>query len=325
MEINESLRKYQPNAYKLFSNVLKSDTFFHGYLLSGEKGSSLGKIAKYLAKSLLCKEDIFACNHCSICERVEHDNYGDLLIYNAKTESLKIDQIRNEIELFFSKTSLEKRGIKIYIIENIEYLNAQGSNALLKFLEEPPKNVYAIFTSENETRILPTILSRLQIIRFNKIDKDIFIKKANEDNIDTIDIYLLSLLFNDYDEMILNASNDNFSLTKELFLEYLKELKNPQSLRFFIETKLLKGLDNKEKVYFFYDLFLSFLKESYEYKLKIKNKEDLFLKPFINYIEIIITSIADIDKFIDKLLLDEYQIARNVNLNLLLIHSFCND
>ncbi len=317
MKVSDKLKKYQPNAYNLFFNALKNNKFFHGYLLVGKKGSSLGTYAKYLAKSLLCEKDIFACDSCNTCNRVNEGIYGDFLSFDARLDSIKIDDIRLKIEDLFSRSASEKRGIKVYIIENIEYLSLQGTNALLKFLEEPPENTYAIFTSENENKILPTILSRVEIIRFKDVDKEIFIKKAKDENILTEDFYLLSTLYNDYDEIVVNLSNETFELVKNLVIEYIKRLSNKKTARFFVEKDIIPSLNSKEKVYLFYDLLISFYNEAFKRKVD----KEIFLKPFLGLIEIILKNTSDLSNTIKIILEDENLISKNINIQLLLLHS----
>lgn len=66
----------------------------------------------------------------------------------------------------------------IYIINLVENMNVQAINSLLKFLEEPPANTYAFLTTENETKVLPTILSRCEKLRMLLIPKDIIKNEA---------------------------------------------------------------------------------------------------------------------------------------------------
>lgn len=320
MKVSEKLKKYQPNSCNLFFNALKNNKFFHAYLLVGKKGSSLGTYAKYLAKSLLCENDVFACENCNTCLRVEEETYGDFLKFDARIDSLKIDDIKNKIEDLFSRSASEKRGIKVYIIENIEYLNSKMANALLKFIEEPPQDTYAIFTSENEGRILPTILSRLEIIRFKDIDKEIFVNKAKEEGIINEDFYLLSYLYNDYDEIILNLTNQTYLKTKEILIEFLKRISKKEESHFFIEKEIIPSLNTKEKIYIFYDLLIAFFNEA----LKNKLKEKIFLTPFLGLIEIINKNIPDLEYAIKLILEDENLISKNINSSLLLLNTLTN-
>lgn len=317
MNIQEYLKHSQPIVYQIFFNSLKNNNFAHATLLSSSKGSSLDIIAKYLAKSLICDNELFACETCPSCIKIEKGSYGDFLIFDAKNKEIKVSDIKDKIEYFFSKTGVEKKGIKIYVILNIEYLGSKASNMLLKFLEEPPKNTYAIFTTENQNRILPTILSRCEIIRFSKVDKDFLIAKASEIKGNDSNIPILSYLFDNYKEIVNNVDNPLITNTRNLVLEYIQRLNSYDETRYFIETKLLKEVNNVDKAYYFYDIFVSFLVEARNKKLKI----NYLYKGYTGFLDTLIKFIPDLDEAIKILLEDEAQIGLNVNLNLLIIHS----
>lgn len=73
---------------------------------------------------------------------------------------ITIDNVR-EIYNFAKLKSKIKRFV---IIENIDHMTNEAQNALLKVLEEPPDNTYFITTSSNVINVLPTVLSRLQVL-----------------------------------------------------------------------------------------------------------------------------------------------------------------
>ena len=150
MKISDYLEKNQQIPYKIFKNALERNSFFHAYLLNGSIGTPLLDVAKYLAKSMICKNhNPFACDNCPTCHRIDNGHYGNLIIINGKENTIKKDDINFIIDTF-SKTSSEKNSLKIYIINLIENMTVDASNALLKFLEEPPENTYAILTTENK-------------------------------------------------------------------------------------------------------------------------------------------------------------------------------
>ena len=188
---------------------------------------------------------------------------------------------------------------------------------LLKFLEEPPKNTYAIFTTENQNKILPTILSRCEIIRFSKVDKEFLIAKASEIKGNDSNIPILSYVFDNYEEIVNNVDNPLITNTRNLILEYIQRLNSYDETRYFIETKLLKDVNNVDKAYYFYDIFVSFLVEARNKKLKI----NYLYKGYTGFLDTLIKFMPDLDEAIKILLEDEAQIGLNVNLNLLIIHS----
>lgn len=318
MNTEEYLAKYQPNTYQLFKNVLSKNTFFHAYLLSGPKGSSLNNIALFLAKSLLCNSSIFACDKCPICNRVNDLTYGDLLVFDAKKDSIKVDVIRDKIEGLFSQSASEKRGIKIYTINNIEYLSTQGLNVLLKFLEEPPSDTYAIFTSENESGVLPTILSRCEIIRFKNIDKHNFLEMAKKQNFESPYFQYAALISNDYEEIIELCKNENFTLVVDCLKELINRLIDKYSARFYLESNVLKFINTKEMAYYLYDLLISLLNQALN-KTYVNQIAFSSIEPLVNILK---SRIKDLNKTILTILEDEHQIKNNINLNLLILHTF---
>ncbi len=154
-------------------------------------------INKYL-KTLVCKDFLF-CDQCNDCQRIERGYYPDLIYFeNTQEKPIKKEDIIN-IEKRFSYDALGDNFIKLYVIKNIENASKQVMNSLLKFIEEPPPNTYALFFCSNEANLLSTIKSRSQIIHINDFEK---INHKNKE-IDEI----LSLIFLDIDEY------ENFRLT----------------------------------------------------------------------------------------------------------------
>ena len=74
--------------------------------------------------------------------------------------------------------------MKVYIIDGAETLNDASQNALLKTLEEPPKHAVIILIAASSSNILPTVISRVYKINFNKLD-EIIINKYISENLGT--------------------------------------------------------------------------------------------------------------------------------------------
>jgi len=92
-------------------------------------------------------------------QKIKTNNYSDILWYN---QNIKVDEAKQIINRF-SYSGNEINGIKIYVIENVDRISKNVSNLLLKFLEEPPKNTYAILTTNSLHKVIPTIKSRCYI------------------------------------------------------------------------------------------------------------------------------------------------------------------
>jgi DNA polymerase-3 subunit delta' len=145
----------------------------HALLLLGQAGLGKALLADHFAKTLLCKQPIeegFACQHCRNCDLVAANTHPDLgyLAPEKLGQGIKIDAIRSLIEKLNRTT---QAAYKIVIINPADSLLLAASNALLKSLEEPSDRVLFILITEKIERLLPTIRSRCQVIRFSPPQK----------------------------------------------------------------------------------------------------------------------------------------------------------
>lgn len=186
------LKHYQPPIYDLFSRARNQARWSHAYLLDGFTGQSLLPVAMFLAQSLLCENPSpLACQSCLTCQRMIANDYTDIIVIDGSETSIKkIDVLT--IASRFAITGLEKANKQIYVLHLVEFMTPEAINALLKFLEEPQQEIYAIMTTENLNDVLPTIQSRSQVIHFKPIDQERLIAEAINEKINEADAQLLS-------------------------------------------------------------------------------------------------------------------------------------
>ena len=207
MQVGKYLQNKQPIIYRTFVRALEQGHLSHAYLISGNPGTPLLDVAKYLAKSILCDDpDPLACNNCITCLRIDDNNYPDFIVLNGEESSIKKKQITG-IESQFEKTAFEAKGKMIYIIHLVENMSVEAVNSILKFLEEPESEIYAFLTTNNENNVLPTIISRCQLLRLKPVDRKEVIRGAIELNVPQEDAELLSYFYND-GELIFDIVND---------------------------------------------------------------------------------------------------------------------
>ena len=181
MQVEKYLKNYQPVIYQTFLNSLQKDQLSHAYLISGNNGAPLLDVATFFAKSILCDDPSpLACNSCITCLRVDDGNYPDFFVFDGSKATIKKEAVTT-IESAFEKKAFENKGIRVYVLHLIENMTIEAINSILKFLEEPGQKVYAFLTTNNENVILPTIISRCQVLRLKLIDKQIVIKTALEE------------------------------------------------------------------------------------------------------------------------------------------------
>jgi DNA polymerase-3 subunit delta' len=149
----------------MVNNFLKSKHKPHALLIVDAKASNLNEFIDDYMKSILPSES---------AHKIDSHIYHDIIMIDGYSEIIKKEQITNIVNVF-SHASLEKDAAKFYLIYGIENATTSAINTLLKFLEEPPINTYAILTTRSLQRVLDTIKSRCQVYRlqsnFHSFDK----------------------------------------------------------------------------------------------------------------------------------------------------------
>lgn len=315
MDCVNYLKKYQEIPYNIFKNALENNRFFHAYLLSGPTGTPLFEIAKFLSKCLLNNKHELKEEDNIISKTVENRTYPDLIIIDTKKEQVKIDDIRR-IEDKFSQTSINQLGIKIYIINLIENLRPNEANALLKFLEEPLDNTYAILTTENEYSILPTILSRTEIVRFSSVNKNDLIDECIKLGVNKKDAEILTFFQNDASMIKEEIENEDYLEAKKYVENFINLLPNKEKLRFFVLNEINPNLKTKIQIRLFIDLLIIYLKEANKMKLK----ENIIIGESKDKLNVIISNVNSIDDAILKLMNYRYELSYNLNSQLLFLN-----
>lgn len=155
----------------------------HAYILEGAKG--IGKKAFALAASCVhfCVNEDKPCFTCPGCRKVLEGIHPDLHFIYPDGNMLKVDQVRDVLSTVYE--SAYEGTSKIYVFEDFHLANEHAQNALLKTLEEPPKNVTFFLLCENSLKLLPTIRSRCKKLRLTEFsENDILsqLQKAFPDN-----------------------------------------------------------------------------------------------------------------------------------------------
>jgi len=308
MFIKDYIKEKQPSIYQTFSNALKNNQLSHAYLIVGETGTPLKETAIYLAKSLLCDNpNPLACENCLTCLRVENNQYADIIIEDGSKGTIKKEDV-DLITSTFSKTAIESKGRVIYIIHLVENMTAQAINALLKFLEEPGKDTYAFLTTENESRVLQTIISRSQRLFLKLTKREEVIKDSIKDNILQEDAELLSYIFNNVENIKEYIAKEEYPDIKELLKEYLNSLNNLDDCLYVVETKLLEIISSKELA----KLFINLLANVFEDVIRYQNNEQPFLNSYVN----IIKDLSNKLPHVESSLLEIISLKSKIDLNI---------
>ncbi|MCR1899537.1 DNA polymerase III subunit delta' [Irregularibacter muris] len=157
----------QEKVKEILVQAIKKSQVSHSYIFTGPQGTQKSEMAHNLAKALFCTQDNPPCHHCVPCEKMQENNHPDLVEIFPQGLHLRIQQIR-ELRQNISIKPYES-SYKIYIIHNADTMGTAAQNALLKTLEEPPSYAVIILLTTNLQGLLPTIISRSQVLQFNRI------------------------------------------------------------------------------------------------------------------------------------------------------------
>ena len=163
----------QPQVRDYLRSSLTADRITHAYLFTGPAGSNKMQAAYAFAQALICPKGAKGprggmCGACDGCGRVKRRVHPDVHLYSPEGASAYlVEQIRDIVADVSLAPIQGKR--KIYIIDRAELMNVNSANAFLKTLEEPPDNVVFILLGRTRESVLPTIVSRCQIVPFRHI------------------------------------------------------------------------------------------------------------------------------------------------------------
>ena len=185
--------KYRPKTFKeLIGQKIISDTIINSikankipnaYLFTGIRGVGKTTIARIVAKSLNCLnevENLCEKDLCINCEGITKSNHMDVLELNG-ADKTSINDIRDLIE--FSRYGPTSSKYKIFIIDEVHQISSSAFNALLKILEEPPTYLKFILATTEIKKVPVTIVSRCQRFDLSRVkSEDLFqfIKKVKD-------------------------------------------------------------------------------------------------------------------------------------------------
>ena len=186
----------------MLKRMLVSDRLPGAMLFTGEEGIGKKLFALEIARALNCRtlNDGEACGVCSSCVRIRKLNYPtrddadewtqiiwtdhpDVGLVVAPKRVLRVEQMR-QIEKEANFRPFEGKA-RVFLIDEADKLNDASANALLKVLEEPPRTSHLILITARPAMLLPTILSRCQMIRFSPLtpaEIESYLVKTDIDN-----------------------------------------------------------------------------------------------------------------------------------------------
>jgi len=165
----------QPRAVNMLKKAAMKERLSHSWLFVGPAGCGKRLLAKEFAKLINCQDPkksedgIDCCDQCLSCKKIDNLNHPDIEWFEpeGKIATIKIEKIRS-LQRSISLKSYEAKW-KVYTILEADCMRDEAANALLKTLEEPPAGAILILTTSNINKLLPTIVSRCQIVALSAL------------------------------------------------------------------------------------------------------------------------------------------------------------
>ena len=247
-------------------NAINNNSISHSYLFEGEEGLGKKKTALAFSKTLLCKEEKdHPCNTCSSCIKFDSGNHPDFkIIAPNKKGTIVIEEIEKIINAVSTSPFEGKR--KVFIIDDSHTMNMEGMNTLLKTLEEPPSFMNIILVTSISNKLLPTILSRCQRIRFYPVDKLKIMKLLREK--ESLDedrsAFIADFTKGSIGKSIEIASSEEFFNRRDEVIRIIDNILNGDGTKALASVKFFN--DNKDDIHGILDIMLYWFRDLLIYK-----------------------------------------------------------
>ncbi|CAN2039918.1 DNA polymerase III subunit delta' [Candidatus Magnetomoraceae bacterium gMMP-15] len=175
MSSSEDIITGQDRVIRFLESAFYKGTIPHALLFTGIEGIGKADAAKKFAMACNClnrfsegfEKKLHVCGTCRSCRKILSGNHPDIIMTEPSNSIIRVDLIRR-IKSVLSLKPIEAE-IRMIIIVSAHSMNPEAANALLKILEEPPRQTILILTATDKSDLLPTIASRCQQLRFNPI------------------------------------------------------------------------------------------------------------------------------------------------------------
>ncbi|MEE1132847.1 MAG: DNA polymerase III subunit delta' [Caryophanon sp.] len=263
----EQLQHIQPVVIKQLQTIVAKNRTAHAYIFDGEKGTHKKDVASMFTQLLLCEEphDEQPCGTCRNCVRVASGNHPNVLSIEPDGAFIKIEQMRALLG------ELKKKGMeggrKVYILQHADRLNVGAANTLLKFLEEPDGLVTAILITEQIQSILPTIRSRCQHIKFQKLPRHILMAQLQQAGITQSMAATVSMVTNEVETAVILSEDEQFAHARKTVLKLVEAVqKNVHEALLIVHEDWLPSFKEKSDMEQALDLLLFAYRDVVAYK-----------------------------------------------------------
>lgn len=207
----------QSNIFCGLQERFMQKTMSHGYLFTGGKGTGKYAMAILFAQMFFCSEKDKPCGYCRGCLKVKHHSHPDVIEISGES-SIGVGQIRQTIQKVGEHTY--EGGYRFILIDDAHKMTSQAQNALLKTLEDPYENVIFCLLATEKQLLLPTVLSRVQLITVPQATDDEMFHFLNSTGLSTENKEKLAYFYRgELSAALEYAKDDRFFIHRQQILE----------------------------------------------------------------------------------------------------------
>ena len=242
------------------NNAILKNRISNAYIFEGIEGVGKRLCAHIFAQALVCNSNTPPCGVCPMCIQAKSGTLPDIFVLEKDKDkaSVGVDNVREQIisQVYLKPMNTER---KIFIIEQGDDLSPAAQNALLKVLEEPPSYVTFIICVTSKEKLLPTVVSRSQVISFFPVEENLIKDYLKDLGLDESDAQVLSRL-----------SGGSIGLAKQMMTSSDKKERIDKSIK--LLTSLSKNSlsirdmvdflsEERENIYEIIDYLMTFLRD----------------------------------------------------------------
>lgn len=263
------------NVIKFLYNCIMTKKLSHAYLFYGPENIGKTLLAKIFTQAIICennKNAITPCNKCNNCVALNKNIYPDIYLIDLLEEKqdISIEQIKNLQSQLILKSFQEN--YKIAIINKADKLNAISANALLKTLEEPFDRTIIILLAEDLKVVIPTIVSRCQLVKFQPPSDDLVYNYLYAQGKTREAAKLITNLIQGRIGLIFN---DNFNEFLEKFDKEIKDLTDLINSPVYRKLKIIENINKtyaNEQLSQLLNNWILFFRDIFYLKINLREK-----------------------------------------------------
>ncbi len=171
-----------PHARLVLGSALASGSPSHAYLFHGPPGTGKRTAARALAAELLAEgeDDADAAR-----TRALHGTHPDLTwVRPTGAHVMRVSDVEGPVVAAAGRTPFESKR-RVFVLERVDTMNDEVANRLLKTLEEPPAFVHLILLTDQLGRVLETVVSRCQLVRFDPLPGERIAEMLEEEGVES--------------------------------------------------------------------------------------------------------------------------------------------